>query len=513
MDRDKNYFIEDLLNSIEKLMEDINVDELKTEQPSQTQEKIHDEVLKKNIQSLNMEVEPVFHGYVDIRITKDDMIAKADFYPPTQSGMLIDEDVMREQLESMGIVHGIDWDGIKSKIDQCNNELNPITNVVIARGERPMDEVPQHLVIEDYLLNQKQKVGEDNQAIDYKKLTSYTLVKKGETLARIVPLKEGKEGKTVKGELIPYKRTKVVPIKNGLNTQIESDAIVATCDGRFELWNNMILVKEVFEVFGNVDYRTGNISFPGDIIIHGRVNDGFKVESGGTIYCKEALDASEVVGGKDLVVNRGIIGRNKGRVKVVGVIGTKYIENCYVEAQDSIYVETGILHSMIHTQNMLEMGQKSIIAGGKIYALNGVKAYHIGTKMGVKTEISCGIDYSVQQKIEWIKDKTVALALKLGEIEKALKRKTSEQEKLITVRDKIKNTIRKLNGAAKSLIFQLDKSESAEIIAKGVVYPGVYIEICHVSYIVPHEMENVRFWLDKEKGKIGVETYKAELFL
>lgn len=42
-------------------------------------------------------------------------------------------------------------------------------------------------------------------------------------------------------------------------------------------------------------------------------------------------------------------------MKVGGVISTKYIENCYVEAKDSIYVETGILHSMIYTQNMLEM--------------------------------------------------------------------------------------------------------------------------------------------------------------
>ena len=133
--------------------------------------------------------------------------------------------------------------------------------------------------------------------------------------------------------------------------------------------------------------------------------------------------------------------------------------------------------------------------------------------MGVKTEINCGIDYSVQQKIEWIKDKTIALAFKLRQIEDGIKRKTSDLKKLNTTRDKIKNTIHKMNEAAKSLIFQLDKSESAEIIAKGTVYPDVYIEICHMSYIVPREMENVRFWLNKEKGKIDVETYKADLFL
>jgi len=513
MDKGKDFFLEDLVNSTEKLIGDINIDELKTELPSQTQEKIQSEVLNKNLKSLNMEIEPVFHGYVDIRITQDDMIAKADFYPPTQGGMLIEEGVVREQLISKGIVHGIDWDAIKTKIEQCNNEMKPITDVIIARGDRLIDEVPQHLVVEEHLLNKSQEIEKEKQSIDYKQLIYYTLVKKGETLARVAPLIAGKEGKTVKGELIPCKRAKITSIKNSLNTLIEGDRVVATCDGRFEYWNNMIYVKKVFEVLGNVDYKTGNISFPGDVIIHGRVCDGFKVEAGGTIICKEALDASEVVCGKDLVVTRGIIGRNKGTVKVGRVISTKYIENCYVEAKDLIYVETGIMHSMIHTQNKLEMGPKSIIAGGRINAQNGVKAYHIGTKMGVKTDISCGIDYSIQQKIEWIKDKTVALTLKLSEIERILKRKTSEFNKLVALRDKIKNTIHKLNEAAKIFVFQLDKSESAEIIAKGSVYPGVYIEICHVSYIVPRELTNVRFWLNKEKGKIDVETYKAEHFL
>lgn len=512
MDKENEYFLEDLIKSTEKIIGDINIDELKTVLPSQTQEKIQGDVLQKSIQSLKSEAEPVFHGYVEIRITQDAMIAKADFYPPTQGGMLIEEDVVREQLKSRGIVSGVDWDVIKSNIAQCNQELCPITDIIIARGTRPVDEVPRHLVVEEHLIDTYQETGEQKRSIDYKQITSYTLVKKGEALAHFVPLRKGKEGKTVNGELIPYKEARLTPIKNGSNTLIEGERITAACDGRFENKNDVLCVEEVFEVFGNVDYKTGNISFPGDVIIHGRVSDGFRVEAGGTIFCKEALDASEVVCGKDLVVNRGIIGRHKGRVKVAGSISTKYIENCYVEAKDSIYVETGIMHSMIHTQNMLEMGVKSIIAGGRINAQNGVKAYHIGTKMGVKTEISCGINYSIQQKIEWIKDRTVALALKLSEIEKTLKRKTSEFNKLVALRDKIKNTIHKLNEAVRSLVFQLDKSETAEIIARGSVFPGVYVEICHSSYLVPHEMSNVHFRLDKKKGKIEVEkTYISEL--
>jgi len=37
--------------------------------------------------------------------------------------------------------------------------------------------------------------------------------------------------------------------------------------------------------------------------------------------------------------------------------------------------------------------------------------------MGIKTEVYCGIDHRIQQNLDWIKDRSVALASKLTEIE------------------------------------------------------------------------------------------------
>lgn len=42
--------------------------------------------------------------------------------------------------------------------------------------------------------------------------------------------------------------------------------------------------------------------------------------------------------------------------------------------------------------------------------------------------------------------------------------------------------------------------------AYGTVYPGTYIEICHVSYAVTEELHMVRFSLKKELGEIVVES-------
>ena len=59
-----------------------------------------------------------------------------------------------------------------------------------------------------------------------------------------------------------------------------------------------------------------------------------------------------------------------------------------------------------------------------------------------------------------------------------------------------------MNEAANSLIFQLDKNEEADVIVKGSIFPGAYIEICHLSHVVSREMKQVRFRLDKKKGKV-----------
>ncbi len=506
MEKEKDYRTEDLIKSADELIEDSKVEDLQQEIATETQAKIQSEIQKKEIETLGLEVGPVVDGIVEIRVLKDDMEVKADFYPPGEGGIPVEEWDVKGKLEEFGIVHGIDWDTINSKISECNNEQVQINDVIIARGEDPVDEVPEHLVIEEHLQEKPKKTEDEEGSLDYKERTSYILVKKGEILGHLVPKKEGKFGKTVKGELIPYKKTHITQIKPGKNTEYVNGNFVSTCDGRFEYVNYNVWVYEIFEVNGDVDYKTGNISFPGDIIIHGQVSDGFKVDSGGTIICKGTLDASDIICEKDLMVDKGIIGRKKGSVKVGGTIKAKYIENCYVEARDSIYVSTGILHSVVRTLDKLEMGQKSIIVGGKIFAQNGLEANQIGTKMGIKTEIHCGIDHTIQQKLEWIKDKTVALALKLEQIEGRIKSSDSNNERLIEMRDKIKDHIHKLNNAAKSLVIQLDKNEKADVIAQGTVFPGVYIEICHVPYIVPHEAERVRFFLNRERRKIEAEN-------
>ncbi len=506
MKKDVNYSLEDFISKSEELLDDVgDVEDLVGEVPTEVEEKINSEIRRRSIESIEESVALQIKGYAEVSCSEDEMKATADFYPPTGEMEPIELYDIKELLDSKGITSGVNWDGIKEAIFKCNLERIQVTDVVIARGVKAVDEVPERIIIEERLLKESSSPDYESGRVDFKEISPFVLVKEGQVLARITPYQQGRMGSNVQGKAFAYTTVKITKIESGENTRAEGDCIVASCDGRIEYNKSSFWVNEVLEVSSDVDYRTGHIDFPGDVIIKGEIKDGFRVHSGGTVYCAKTMDASEVIAQKDLIVKQGIIGRNKGRVKVAGRAEAKFIENCYLEAKSEIFVEHGILNSAIHTLKRLELGKKGIIIGGKIYAQDGVTATQIGSALGPRTEIYCGIDYSVEQKLEWIRDKNIELALKLKQVERKLKATSEGKEKLIEVQEKLKQAIHRMNEAANSLIFQLDKNEDADVIVKGSIFPGAYIEICHLSHIVSREMKHVRLRLDKKKGRVVAE--------
>jgi uncharacterized protein (DUF342 family) len=151
------------------------------------------------------------------------------------------------------------------------------------------------------------------------------------------------------------------------------------------------------------------------------------------------------------------------------------------------------------------MGERGIITGGIVKAQNGVLAAQIGTERGPRTEIHCGIDFKVEQKLVWIRDRNISLALKLREIDSKMKSNAKVREVLAPLRERIRASIHQLNENARALVTGLDRNEGAVVSVRGNVYPGTYIEICHVSHFVTRPLRFCNFQLDKAQGKI-VET-------
>ncbi len=442
-------------------------------------------------------------GEVHISLSEDELTARADFYPPLGAGHPLELGNLEHSIEANGITYGIDLDAVREALLTCNTERKVLKEVVIARGKKPEPAVPRYIKLKDRLFHHKQPYDPDAPQIDFKSLTPYIIVKKGEVLGREIEARSGKEGITVKNEPIEPGKRSIVPFTPGEHVTVEDGVIKAAVEGRFEKKNNTISVARVLDIDGGVDYHTGNIIFPGDVIITGEIKDGFKVYAGGSVICKDTLDASDVVSKKDLVVSAGIIGKNKGLLRIGGSIEAKYIENCKVKARGDLNISDAIVNSHIKSMGKVEMGERGTIVGGDISAIQGIRAFRIGKEAGPCTVIQCGIDFIAQKKLDQVKQKHTALYLKLQTVEKLLKKE--EKQELTIVKERITKALSRMSNQMSKLLESIHKNETADIVITDTVYPGTTIEICNFHFIVYTAMKHVRFFLDKQQGKILFE--------
>ena len=194
-------------------------------------------------------------------------------------------------------------------------------------------------------------------------------------------------------------------------------------------------------------------------------------------------------------------------MRVGGTLRAKFIESCHVEAAGPILVANGILNAQVHTLDRLETGLRGLVVGGRLTAANGIAVEQLGSPSGQRTEVCCGIDYSVQARLEWIRDRNQALAARLREVRARQGTAGASRQRLEDLEARLRAAIGQLNEAARKLVLTVDANEAATLEIRGSVYPGCYLEICHVPYPVSREMKRVRFRLDRVTGKILGERF------
>ena len=253
------------------------------------------------------------------------------------------------------MTEGVDWEALKGCILTCNEERVQVADMVIARGRRPVDEVPPALVIpESYLAREKAEVAGEAR-VDFRELSLFVLVKKDDVLATLTAKQEGALGRNCAGSPSRSAKSPSSP-KPGKNTQWKDGKMVATCDGRFQATTESFWVDEVLSIQGDVDLSVGNIDFPGDVVIQGELRDGFVVKAGKSVLCGGSMDAARVECKGNLVTKAGIIGKDKAVLRVGGSAEAKFIEGCTLDCDRTVRVRTNVLNSAIRTGDRLEMG-------------------------------------------------------------------------------------------------------------------------------------------------------------
>jgi uncharacterized protein (DUF342 family) len=450
-------------------------------------------------------------GKLIIRFSEDDLEAWADFMPPVKEGLPLTNEYLLILMEQFKITYGIHWETLRESAQQCNTYRKPINDILIAMGDPPVKETAEYFEINPHLTEIPIPVPDKkrNDQIDFRSYSPFIIVKKDQVLAWNKPRKPGREGKNVHGAVIPCGINRFEGVSGGHNTKTTEKYIISEINGQLVETGGVLNVQANLVIKGSVGYATGNIIFPGDVLIEGAVSDGFKICSGGSVTIKQTFDVTEVIAKTDLNVAGGIIGRGRAFVKVGGALRTKFIQNCRVACRGTITADSGITNSSIYTMENLVLGEKGRILGGEIYAIHGIKAGGIGKDIGKATHIHCGIDFTLQKDKENCNAALRLLVEKITKLKAVLGAPDMDGEKRTKVEELLKRLEEeqtKVTHQIGDLLGRINADENAVVEVTGEIAPGTLVEICEIALFVTEPLKRVRIKLDKPSGKVISEA-------
>ncbi|OQY37150.1 MAG: hypothetical protein B6229_08890 [Spirochaetaceae bacterium 4572_7] len=438
---------------------------------------------------------------IKITLSADEYRAYADFIPALGEGAELSTAYARSVINEAGIIHGVDWDLVDSTILYCNTNKKIKKGVEIAVGTPPSSEVPEYWNLEKKFFEHAMGFEPKELKVNYKERSPFIMVKKGELIATLVNSKDGVLGLSVKKIAIPFKKKKIVQFTPGKNTLVADGKLHSATSGRYDISDSKIInINDVLTIEGNVDYSTGNISFAKDVIIEGEVKDGFKVAVGGSLHCKNNLDASDILCRKDLIIDQGVIGHGTALVRVGGELRAKFVENCDVESKKGIFIEKNVMNSTLFTLGNLELGEKGSIVSSYVHAELSVKTYDLGKDGSPNSEITIGSSFVAQRSINALKQRLDVLKAKLTKLERLPDyRKTDKKLQLI---EQISAVVVKGSEELSLKQKNINKYLDASISVFGTAFPGNLLIICGIKYSITEEKRKVKFYLNSESNRI-----------
>nr|WP_255946705.1 flagellar assembly protein A [Brucepastera parasyntrophica] len=232
----------------------------------------------------------------EMSVTPDGLQVKASFYPPPSNVPPLSPEKVKSGLEAHGIQFGILTETIKQELQKVEISKHSVLNVIIAKGQPPVDEEPEHYELLEKFKNYKYGVNFDTGRIDWSQIDSFIFVEYKEPIARRVPENAGKNGRNVYNKPIPFAIKAPRMYSAGSSVFPHEKGLFARKSGRIVITDaGVIDIVELLILEDGVDIRTGNIDFPGDILLLGKISEGFRVSAEGSIVSSEVIDASEIM--------------------------------------------------------------------------------------------------------------------------------------------------------------------------------------------------------------------------
>lgn len=441
---------------------------------------------------------------------------------------LLDKKSLLNFINEKGVVYGIDNDRIDNflyllKMKKIEERAYPV-----AFGLKPKNGRDGEVCIPNVLESEDKHVDFNislNEKVDYRYYIKEEpiLVEKNDIIGFYIPPDRGEPGINVKGEIVQPESGRELNIMVGNKVLYNNNKFISKIRGalKFSYENNEVFinVEDVFFVDGDVDYSTGNIDFPGTVIVKGEVKPSFLVTAEADIYATRVVCASLYAKG-NIIIKEGIVGDRLGNKSshchAEGIVKANYIQYSEVESVDRVIVNKYILHSSVYSEERIEvLGFPGKIIGGKIVSFSGILGNVYGSKSGIYTKLISGVSYKIFLEYEKLLNKYEVickdiklLSHYLGNLGKLNIKLSESIEDLNRKRLLYKNKQRELMKSIDALKASMFKYVPVKIEVKQCVFPRVEININGFTILNKKKKLKGYFILDKHNMNIRfVDTF------
>lgn len=294
---------------------------------------------------------------------------------------------LKELLSGQGIIYGLADDvAVELFLRQAATKKE---SLLIAKG-RPVK--PGRNGSIRYLFeNENDRFGKElaSGKFDYRDRGEIFNVTPGTILAEKVPLIAPVSGVTVFGTEILAPLPVDVILDCGQGVELSKDGLkaIAATNGRPDIsLGGRITVMSEKIVNGNVDFKTGNIKFNGDVVVQGSILSGFSVTCNNLTV--NDIEEADVNIANTLIVKNSI---HSSTVKTGGHLTAQIIKNSTLSVYGDVAVQKEIIDCTITTSSSVIIPRGRIVAS-KIHAEKGVEAMNIGSDLSLPCQLFPGAD-------------------------------------------------------------------------------------------------------------------------
>lgn len=448
-----------------------------------------------------------FHEIFEVAVSDDQLQAVLKQHSPLPEG--ITENELISFLKECGVSYGILRDTV-SQIAAGNKELP----AVVAEGKPPVngEDAYIHSILDDIRRETDRCDEHDPDGdVDLKKVIDIPSVEAGTTVGRKVERTEAVNGMTIQGEEIPAKPGRDIKLRPGKNTRVEGIEIIATTDGQVSVEPKVIHVFPVFEVNGDLDLKTGNIDFIGNVNIRGNVPSGFEVKSRGDIRIHGTVESANLSACGSIYIHQGVVAQGTGLIQAGGDLHTSFLNQANIEAGGDVHVTKSILQSQIEARGYVFCKQgRGNIVGGSVSAGKGIDVNEAGNHMSTPTTFYLGIsekavaaEKKYKAQLSDAQETTQKLAVLLKKLlEKEHSAGLSTKEKITKLR--IKNSLQEANNLlseAKDELMDLhdtfENQYNAQIRINKTIYPNSHLHFGKYQRKIVTKYDHVSFKIDR----------------